>query len=60
MGLARELEKLWKMKETMIPIIVGALGTVSKSFGKKTGGIRNQRKNRNYPDHHIVNIGQNT
>ena len=28
--LARELKKLWNMKVTIIPIVVGALGTVTK------------------------------
>ena len=28
--LARELKKLWKMKVTIVPIVIGALGTVSK------------------------------
>ena len=28
--LARELKKLWNMKVTMIPIVIGALGTVTK------------------------------
>ena len=28
--LARELKNLWNMKETVIPIVIGALGTVTK------------------------------
>ena len=28
--LARELKKLWKIKVTVIPVVVGELGTVSK------------------------------
>ena len=28
--LARELKELWNMKETLIPIIIGALDTVTK------------------------------
>ena len=27
--LARELKKLWKMKVTIIPIAIGALGTIT-------------------------------
>ena len=27
--VARELKKLWYMKVTMIPIVIGALGTVT-------------------------------
>ena len=30
--LARELEKLWNMKVTFIPIVIGALGTVTKGL----------------------------
>ena len=30
LDLARELKKLWKMKVTIIPIVIGAFGTVTK------------------------------
>ena len=30
--LKRELQKLWKVKAKVVPIVVGALGTVSKSL----------------------------
>ena len=30
--LQRELERLWKVKEKVIPIIVGALGTVTRNL----------------------------
>ena len=30
--LRRELQKLWKVKAKVVPIVVGALGTVSKSL----------------------------
>ena len=32
--LARELKKLWNMKATIIPIVIGAFGTVSKGLLK--------------------------
>ena len=32
--LAWELKRLWKMKVTMIPIVIGALGTVTKGLVK--------------------------
>ena len=32
LDLARELKKLWNMKVTIIPIVIGAFGTVSKDF----------------------------
>ena len=30
--LAREQKKLWNMKMTVIPIVIGALGTVTKGL----------------------------
>ena len=30
LDLARELKKLWYMKVTIIPIVIGALGTITK------------------------------
>ena len=43
LDLARELKKLWNMKVKVIPIVVGALGTVPKGLekGLESG---NQRK----------------
>ena len=35
MDLARELKRLWNMKVKVIPIVVGALGTVPKSLEKR-------------------------
>ena len=32
LDLARDLKKIWKMKVTVIPIIIGAPGTVLKIF----------------------------
>ena len=32
--LTRELKKLWKMKVTIIPIVIGAFGTVTKGLLK--------------------------
>ena len=34
LDLARELKKLWNMKVTIIPIVIGALGTVTKGLLK--------------------------
>ena len=35
----RELKKLWNMKVTFIPIIIGALGTVTKGLLKGLGDL---------------------
>ena len=32
LDLARELKKLWNMKVTIIPIVIGALGTVTEGL----------------------------
>ena len=34
LDLARELKKLWNMQVTIIPIVIGAFGTVSKGLLK--------------------------
>ena len=34
LDLARELKKLWNMKVTFVPILSGALGTITKGFLK--------------------------
>ena len=34
LDLARELKKLWNMKMTVIPIVIDALGTVTKGLVK--------------------------
>ena len=40
LNLARELKKLWNMKVTIIPTVIGAFGTVTKGLlkGLKVGG----------------------
>ena len=34
LDLARELKKLWNIKVTIVPIVIGALGTVTKGLLK--------------------------
>ena len=34
LDLAREIKKLWNMKVTIVPIVIGALGTVTKGLLK--------------------------
>ena len=34
LNLARELKKLWNIKATVIPIVIGAFGTVTKGLVK--------------------------
>ena len=47
---ARELKKLWNMNVTIVPIVIGAFGTIIK--GLETG--------RDYPNDSIAENGQNT
>ena len=51
--LAREQRKLWNMWVTVIPIVIGAYGTVFKGLER----MRNRGTNRDYPDYCIVEIG---
>ena len=32
LDLARELKKLWNMRVTIVPIVIGALGTITKGL----------------------------
>ena len=37
LDLVKELNKIWNMKVTVIPIVDGALGTIPKRVGKGAG-----------------------
>ena len=60
LDLTRELKKLWNMKVTFIPIIIAALGTVTKGVNKGTGGLGNKRTYWKPSNYCITDIGQNT
>ena len=51
LDLAREPKNLCNMKVTVVPIVVGAHGTVLKGLWKRLGVIGDQEKNREHPDH---------
>jgi hypothetical protein len=36
--LARELRKLWNTRTEVIPIVIGALGTLAKQFSERMRG----------------------
>ena len=55
LDLPRELKKLWKMKVTIIPIVIGAI-----FLTKGTGGLGNKRTSGDHPDDSIIENGQNT
>ena len=61
LNIARELKKkLWNRKVTVISVIIGALGTVSKGLVQGYGGLRNKRTSGDHPNYCSVEIGQNT
>ena len=43
-------KKLWNMKVTVIPVVIGAPGTNPQKIGKRTGGLGNKRTNRDHPN----------
>ena len=45
------------MRETVVPIVVGALGTVPKDLEKR---LMESEENSTHPDHNIFKIGENT
>ena len=47
------------MRVTVIPIVVGALGTVPKGLERRCEELKNG-KNRDYSDYSIVEFGLNT
>ena len=54
--LARELKKLWNMQVTIIPVIISALGTVTKGLLKRLEDL----KVGDHPNYYIIENGQNT
>ena len=53
---ARELKKLWNMQVTIIPIVIGAFGTVTKG----TRELGSWRTSGDHPNDSIIENGQNT
>ena len=60
LDLAGELKKLWNMKVTIIPIVIGAFYTVTKGLSKGPGGLGNKRTSEDHPNYYIIENGQNT
>ena len=54
LNLARELKRLYNIRELVIPIIVGGLRMVPMDLEKRLE--ENQRENRDYPLHNVVKI----
>ena len=54
------MKKLWNMQVTMIPIVIGAFGTVTKRITKGTRGLGSWRTSGDHPNDSIIENGQNT
>ena len=59
LDLARKLKKPWNMKVTIIPIVIGTLGSQQR-IGTKTGGLGNKGIVGYCPNDNFVEISQNT
>ena len=46
--LTIEIERMWNVKTKVIPVIIGATGTILKSFRKYVSNIPGAMKSRNY------------
>ena len=44
LDLARELKKLWNIKVTIVPNVIGALGTITKGLLKGLGDLEVGRR----------------
>ena len=55
LDFTRELKSLWNMRMAMMPVVI-----VPQRLGRKTRGIENQKKNEDYPEDSIFEIGQKT
>ena len=60
LDLARELKKLWNMKVSTIPIVIGAFGTVTKGLLKGPGRFGSWRLSGDHPNNSIIENCQNT
>ena len=60
LDLARELKKLWNMKVTIRPIVIGAFGTETKGLLKVNEDFEVDRRVETIPNDNIIENGQNT
>ena len=58
LDLARELEKQWNIKVTVIPIVIGAVGSHQR-INKGTGRLGNKRTSGDHSNYNIIEIVQN-
>ena len=60
LNLARESKKLWNMKMTIIPLVIGDLRTVTKVLVKGLEDLEKNRTSGDHPNYGISEIGENT
>ena len=60
LDLARELKKLWNMKVTVIPIVIGALVTFIRGLVQGQEDLEIRGRVVTMKNYSIVEIGQNT
>ena len=60
LDLARELKKLWNMKVTIIPIVIGTFGTVTKGLLKGLDDLEVGGPSGDHTNNSIIENGQNT
>ena len=53
----KKKKKLWNMRVTVMPVVIGALGTNPKGLIRELRGVRNRRTSRDHPDYSITRIG---
>ena len=57
---AKERKKLWSMKMTVIPTVIGALGTVTKGLIKGLEDLEINGTSGDHPNYTVIKISQNT
>ena len=60
LALAREVKKLWNMKVTIVPIVIGAFGTITKGLLKGLEDLEAERRVETIQMTAITENGQNT
>ena len=56
----RTKKKLWNLRLTVIPVVIGASLERSPKIHKGTERVGNRRTSRNHPNYRDVELGQNT
>jgi len=46
--LTIEIQRMWNVKTKVLPVIIGATGTISKSFRKYVSNIRGKHEVKDY------------